>query len=99
MELLILAFLVMLSVCLLILFLYRRKKKVKTPIRTYQNCIKVKYENGQAVAIYIPEQNATETTGKVWKCTPDGWSYSETGFSGPYMMALSSDFHVYGGTI
>lgn len=97
MKLLILAFLVILSVCLLILFLYRRKKKVKTPIQTYGDSIRVAYQHGQAVAIYIGEPGATKTSGKVWKYTPDGWSYSETGFSGPYMMALSSDFHVYGG--
>lgn len=99
MELFILAFLVMVSVLLFILFLWRKKKKAKTPVNISQDCISVKYENGRVAAIYIPEPNATETTGKVWKCTPDGWSYSETGFSGPYMMALSSDFHVYGGTI
>lgn len=94
MEVWILAFLILFSVLLILLFRFCRNQKTKMSVQSDGNTLRIAYENGQAVAIYICEPGVTETKGKVWKCTAAGWEYSECGLGGPYIRALSSDFKI-----
>lgn len=53
----------------------RKHKQLKT---------KIVYMAGTPTAVYVFEEGATRSKGRVWKCDYAGPRFSSTGFNGPY---------------